>query len=131
MFGLGVPELILIFIVALVVFGPKKLPEIGRTLGKALGEFKKATDDLKSTVEREMRVEEIKQLTPTAASFNITQFEPVPMTPPTPEPPAETVSRTEPVTPAPAPAAQPATTEPAAVTEAVAEAHPTSHNPHA
>ena len=41
MFGLGVPELVLIFIVALVLFGPKRLPEIGRTLGKAMGEFKK------------------------------------------------------------------------------------------
>jgi TatA/E family protein of Tat protein translocase len=38
---LGFPELVLIFIVALIVFGPKRLPEIGRTLGKALGEFKK------------------------------------------------------------------------------------------
>ena len=56
MFGsLGLPELLLIFVVALIVFGPRKLPEIGRTLGKALGEFKKATDDLKNTIEREVR----------------------------------------------------------------------------
>ena len=81
MFGLGVPELMLIFIIALVLFGPKRLPEIGRTLGKAMGEFKKATDELKNTVEREVRMEELRQI----SSPMIT--------------PVETVSRTEPVTP--------------------------------
>lgn len=81
MFGLGVPELMLIFIIALVLFGPKRLPEIGRTLGKAMGEFKKATDELKNTVEREVRMEELRQISPPVIT------------------PVETVSRTEPVTP--------------------------------
>ncbi len=65
MFGsLGVSELILIFAVILIVFGPRRLPEIGKTLGKALGEFRKATDDLKNTIEREVRLEELKSVAP-------------------------------------------------------------------
>ncbi|MCU1230189.1 MAG: tatAd 2 [Acidobacteria bacterium] len=63
MFGpLGVPEMLMIFFVALIVFGPRKLPELGRTLGKALGEFKKATDELKTTIEREVQIDEQKRL---------------------------------------------------------------------
>ncbi|HEV8118253.1 MAG TPA: twin-arginine translocase TatA/TatE family subunit [Thermoanaerobaculia bacterium] len=55
MFGsIGMPELILIFIVALIVFGPKKLPEIGKSIGKGLAEFKRASDDLKRTIESEI-----------------------------------------------------------------------------
>ena len=74
MFGsLGVPELLLIFVVILIVFGPRRIPEIGRTLGKALGEFRKATDDLKNTIEREVRLEELKQITPSI----VTPFESV------------------------------------------------------
>ena len=53
--SLGVPEMMVIFILALVLFGPKKLPEIGRTIGKAISEFKKASTELKSTFEREMQ----------------------------------------------------------------------------
>ncbi len=55
MFGsIGAPELILIFIIALLVFGPRKLPELGRALGKGISEFRKATSDLKDTLEREI-----------------------------------------------------------------------------
>jgi TatA/E family protein of Tat protein translocase len=47
MFGIGMPELILIFVVALIVIGPKKLPDIAKALGRALGEFRRATDDIR------------------------------------------------------------------------------------
>lgn len=94
MFGpLGVPELLLIFAVILIVFGPRRIPEIGRTLGKALGEFRKATDDFKSTIEREVRLEELKKATPTIEEF-VTPFESVSRTAPPYEPaePAEPTS---------------------------------------
>jgi TatA/E family protein of Tat protein translocase len=51
----GIQEMIVIFLVALVLFGPKKLPELGRTIGKALTEFRRASSDLKATFEREMQ----------------------------------------------------------------------------
>jgi sec-independent protein translocase protein TatB len=50
MFGIGMPEFLLILVVALVVFGPKKLPELARTIGRALAEFKKSADDLKENL---------------------------------------------------------------------------------
>jgi sec-independent protein translocase protein TatA len=59
MFGsLGMPELIVIFVIALIVFGPRKLPELGRSLGRGINEFKKATSSLQSTLEDEVRAEE-------------------------------------------------------------------------
>ena len=59
MFGsLGMPELIVIFVIALVVFGPRKLPELGRSLGRGIAEFKKATSELQNTLEQEINADE-------------------------------------------------------------------------
>ncbi len=63
MFGLGLPELLVIFVIALLVFGPKKLPDLGRSIGRAMAEFKKATQEFQETVQSEMReVEKTAQL---------------------------------------------------------------------
>jgi sec-independent protein translocase protein TatB len=51
MFGIGMPEMILILAVALIVIGPKKLPDLAKSLGRAFGEFKKATSDLKESLD--------------------------------------------------------------------------------
>lgn len=60
MFGIGMPEMLLILAVALIVIGPKKLPDLARSLGKALGEFKKATSDLKDSIQFDTELKEVK-----------------------------------------------------------------------
>lgn len=59
--SLGMQEIIIIFVLALIIFGPRKLPELGKTLGKGLAEFKKATNELKQTWEEEVQVEKEKE----------------------------------------------------------------------
>ena len=62
MFGtLGGPELFLIFVVALIVFGPRKLPEIGKSLGKMMGEFRRASNEFRSTIENEVEADKIRE----------------------------------------------------------------------
>lgn len=62
MFGsLGGPEVLFIFVLALLLFGPRKLPEIGRAFGRTLAEFRKATNDFRQSLEREIDVEEMRE----------------------------------------------------------------------
>jgi sec-independent protein translocase protein TatA len=56
--SIGMPELIIIFVIALIIFGPRKLPELGRSLGKSINEFKRASNELKNTLDEEIRIEE-------------------------------------------------------------------------
>ena len=76
--NLGFPELLVIFVVALIVFGPKKLPELGRSIGRGLNEFKRASNELKNTLDEEIRAAE-RQMTP----------DPPPPAPPLPLPTAQ------------------------------------------
>lgn len=63
MFGpLGMPEIIMIFIVGLLLFGPRKMPQLGRSIGRALGEFRRASNEFKRTVEDEVAAEEIRSV---------------------------------------------------------------------
>lgn len=61
MFGLGMQELIVIFIIALIIFGPRKLPELGKALGRGIAEFRKASEELKEGIERELESEEVEK----------------------------------------------------------------------
>lgn len=90
MFGsIGVPELIIILTIALIIFGPRKLPELGRSLGRSLSEFKRASNELRATLDEEIRADEHRQsdqVRPTTS--------PTPNTPAAVQPEPENVPRT-------------------------------------
>ena len=59
MFDIGLQELALIFVIALLVFGPKNLPQLGRSLGRAMREFRRASDEFRSTIETNLKINEL------------------------------------------------------------------------
>lgn len=60
--SLGMQEIIVIFVLALIIFGPRKLPEIGKSIGKSLAEFRRASNELRQTWEEEVRLEKEKEM---------------------------------------------------------------------
>jgi sec-independent protein translocase protein TatA len=56
--SIGLPEMLIILVIALIIFGPRKLPELGRSLGRSLSEFKRASHELKHTLDEEIRIED-------------------------------------------------------------------------
>ena len=63
---IGVPELLILLVVALIVFGPRKLPDLGRSLGRSIAEFKRASSELRNTLDDEIKAEEHRPPTPAA-----------------------------------------------------------------
>lgn len=78
MFGIGAPELLIILAVALIVIGPKKLPDLARSLGRALGEFRRATNDLKQSIEQETGLDEVRKDFAGVKQDVLTSVDPIP-----------------------------------------------------
>lgn len=84
---IGMPEMVVIAVIALIIFGPRKLPELGKSLGKSIAEFKRASNELKNTLEDEIRTEELQearksaQIPPEPAAPAASTSTPAPMAP--------------------------------------------------
>ena len=102
--NLGGPELFLILLIALIVFGPRKLPEIGKSMGKMMAEFRKASNEFRQTIENEVEAEKIRD----ATRIEMPRLDAEP-----------TATNAAPVTPAPEATTTSAPPEPAAPTGAV------------
>src|SRR4051812_38107588 len=112
MFGsIGMPELVIILVIALIIFGPRKLPELGRSLGKSIGEFKRASNELQRTLDEEIRAEERKDQQKAIRVEQDSAIAAASATPPTPtgvtstlaaegEPVSRTTTPTAPINPA-------------------------------
>jgi TatA/E family protein of Tat protein translocase len=70
MMGLGMGEVVLILVIALVVFGPRKLPELGKSLGQAMSQFRRASEDFKRTWEQEVEIEKVRTSESAGSSYN-------------------------------------------------------------
>ena len=90
---IGMPEMVVIAIIALIIFGPRKLPELGKSLGKSIAEFKRASNELKTTLEEEIRTEELNDA---RKSAQIPPSASVPASTPAPAAPAEPEGETTP-----------------------------------
>src|ERR1044071_8449804 len=87
--SLGWPEILMILVVALIIFGPRKLPELGKTLGQSLAQFRKASEDFKRTWEEEVEIEKRKIEAPPASTYQESSYAQEQLEAGDPSPPVE------------------------------------------